>query len=54
MKKMEEAGIRIIMPTDEQLAKIAAKVRKNTWPIMESIIGKEIMDKVLTELAALQ
>jgi len=54
MKKMEEAGIKIIMPTDEQLAKIAAKVRKNTWPIMESIIGKEIMSKVLTELAALQ
>jgi len=54
MAEMEKAGIKIVKPTDEQLAKIAAKIRKNTWPIMESVVGKEIMDKVLAGLAALR
>ena len=54
MAEMEKAGIKIVKPTDEQLAKIAAKVRKNTWPIMEGVVGKEIMDKVLAGLAALR
>jgi len=51
---MEKAGIKIVVPTDEQLEKIASKIRKNTWPIMEEVIGKEIMDKVLAELSALK
>jgi TRAP-type C4-dicarboxylate transport system substrate-binding protein len=54
MEEMEKAGIKIVVPTDEQLEKIATKIRKNTWPLMEDVIGKEIMDKVLTELAALK
>jgi len=54
MEEMEKAGIKIVVPTDEQLEKIASKIRKNTWPIMEEVIGKEIMDKVLAELSTLK
>ncbi|WP_286846919.1 MULTISPECIES: TRAP transporter substrate-binding protein DctP [Aminobacterium] len=50
MGKMSEAGIKVIIPTDEQLKKIATKVRKNTWPIMENVVGKEVMDKALSGL----
>ena len=38
------AGIKVIMPTDEQLAVIAKKVRQNVWPAMDKVIGKDIMD----------
>lgn len=41
---LAEAGIKVIMPTDEQLAVIAKKVRENVWPAMDKVIGKEIMD----------
>lgn len=50
MKKMSDAGIKIILPADEQLKKIATKVRENTWPIMENVVGKEVMNKVLSGL----
>lgn len=39
-----------ILPADEQLKKIATKVRENTWPIMENVVGKEVMNKVLSGL----
>ncbi len=41
---MEGQGIKIIMPTDDQLKIIADKVRLNVWPDMDKVIGKEIMD----------
>lgn len=41
---LEEAGIKVVTPTDEQLAVIAKKVRENVWPAMDKVIGKDIMD----------
>ncbi len=52
MEEMEKAGIKVVVPSDEQFKKIATKIRENTWPLMEDVIGKEIMDKVLFELSA--
>jgi TRAP-type C4-dicarboxylate transport system substrate-binding protein len=54
MEKMKEAGIQVIVPNDEQLQKIATKIRKNTWPIMENIVGKEVMNKVLSGLGVIK
>ena len=43
MAEMEAAGITVIVPTDEQLASVAAVVRQEVWPVMENVIGPEIM-----------
>jgi TRAP-type C4-dicarboxylate transport system substrate-binding protein len=41
---LAEAGIKVIVPTDEQLQKLAKKVRATVWPAMDKVIGKEVMD----------
>ena len=46
MKMMSDAGIKVIVPTDEQLAKISTMARQQVWPVMDDIIGKEIMDEM--------
>lgn len=43
MAEMEAAGITVIRPTDEQLANVASVVRQEAWPVMEDVIGTEIM-----------
>ncbi|MDD3473634.1 MAG: TRAP transporter substrate-binding protein DctP [Syntrophaceae bacterium] len=50
MEEMEKAGVKVVVLSDEQLGKIASKIRKNVWPIMEDIITKENMDTLLTGL----
>ncbi len=44
MEKMKQEGIKIVMPTNEQLQKIATLARTKVWPVMDDVIGKEIMD----------
>ncbi len=44
MEKMKEEGIEVLVPDEEQLKKIADKVRGEVWPLMDDVIGKEIMD----------
>jgi len=46
MNMMSEAGIKVIVPTDEQLEKISTMARQQVWPVMDDIIGKEIMDEM--------
>lgn len=46
MKLMADAGIQVVVPTDEQLAIIATMARKQVWPAMDNIIGKKIMDEM--------
>ncbi|MEM6462013.1 MAG: TRAP transporter substrate-binding protein DctP [Pseudomonadota bacterium] len=44
MDLMSEAGITVIVPTDEQLETIATLARQQVWPVMDDVIGKDIMD----------
>ncbi|RXV59454.1 C4-dicarboxylate ABC transporter substrate-binding protein [Roseovarius sp. A46] len=44
--KAQEAGMEYVVPTDEQLAEMAKKVRAEVWPLMEERIGSEIMDTI--------
>lgn len=46
MEMMKGAGIKVIIPTDEQLSKITKIVRTKVWPVMDPIIGKKIMTEV--------
>jgi len=52
MDLMSEAGIKVIVPTDEQLARIATVAREQVWPVMDEVIGKDLMD-IMREKAGL-
>jgi hypothetical protein len=41
---MENAGIKVVVPSDEELATLANTVRSKVWPEMDKVIGKEVMD----------
>ncbi len=42
----QESGMEYILPSDEQLAALAEKVRSVVWPQMDAEIGAEIMDMI--------
>lgn len=44
MDLMSEAGIKVIVPSDEQLADIAKLAREQVWPVMDDVIGSDLMD----------
>ena len=44
-QKMRDYGMKVIMPTDEQLKGFAHKIRTEVWPEMESLVGKAIVDR---------
>lgn len=46
MKMMSDAGIKVIVPTDEQLIKISTMAREQVWTVMDKVIGKKIMDQM--------
>jgi len=48
--EMEDFGLEIIMLTNAELAKCAGKVREETWPVMEAIVGRAIMDEIYSAL----
>lgn len=50
MQKMADAGVKIYVPTDDQYAKLAAKIRAKTWPKLEGIVGKATIDNLLAVL----
>ena len=52
MKKLADAGVKIYIPTDAQYEKIAAKIRRNTWPKLEKIVGKATIDNLLSVMNA--
>ena len=43
-EQLAASGIKVVQPTQAQLAALAKKVRENVWPAMDKVIGKEIMD----------
>lgn len=47
---LEESGTTIIEFSDEQISEIADTVRKEVWPELEDVFGKELFDKVKSEI----
>ena len=43
-QKMAARGLKIVMPSEAELEKIAAAVRADVWPELDKIVGKAIMD----------
>ena len=46
IEMMKGAGIKVIIPTDEQLVNLSKVIRAKVWPVMDPIIGKKIMGEV--------
>lgn len=44
-QKMKDYGMKVIIPTDEQLKGFATKVRTEVWPKLEDLMGKKLIDK---------
>ncbi len=45
-KKLEEAGVKILPISGEEMEKIAAHIRATTWPKLEKTYGKETIEKI--------
>jgi len=43
-KQMEDFGLKIIIPTDEELKTFAAAVRKDVWTQLDGYMGKALVD----------
>ena len=43
-KEMEEFGLKIIIPTDEELKSFADAIRKDVWPELDQYMGKALVD----------
>ncbi|MCG6930212.1 MAG: TRAP transporter substrate-binding protein DctP [Desulfofustis sp.] len=44
-QKMADYGMKVLIPTDEQLKGFAEKVRTEVWPKLEELIGKRLVDQ---------
>ncbi len=50
MKKMEEAGLKVIRPSADQAKTLSDYIHKNIWPKLYELYGKEIFDGLLKDL----
>jgi len=48
--KMEDAGIKIIRFTDEQLSEFAKVNREKVWPIIKDDFGQELFDQITSSI----
>jgi TRAP-type C4-dicarboxylate transport system substrate-binding protein len=46
-QRLIDAGKEVILLTDEELEKIAKKVRENVWPKVKEDLGPELVDEIL-------
>ncbi len=44
-KKLKDYGLKVLIPTDEELKAFAAAIRKDVWPEMEKLMGKTLVDR---------
>jgi TRAP-type C4-dicarboxylate transport system substrate-binding protein len=50
LKKLEEFGVKILPVTDEERSAIAKEIRAKTWPKLEERLGKDTLQKVVSDL----
>ena len=47
---LEEYGVQVYVPSDEDLAKAAEAVRAATWPKMRELHGDEVIDSIVNAI----
>lgn len=50
MKRLEDYGIKVITFSDDELQKMADKVRKEAWPTLRKDVGPELFDEITKNL----
>ena len=50
LKAMEDYGITVVIPTQDQRDKMAAYMRANGWPKLYDLFGKELLDKLISDV----
>ena len=48
--RLSEKGIKVVKLSDKEIAGLAAHVRKTVWPALEKKLGKDILDKIKSDL----
>ena len=48
--KLADAGIEVIALSDTERGTIAAAVQKNTWPLLEEKLGKDLLDELKADI----
>jgi len=43
-QKMKEFGLKILMPTDQELKAFAKAIREDVWPKLDAYMGKTLVD----------
>ncbi|MEG6521025.1 TRAP transporter substrate-binding protein DctP [Desulfotomaculum sp. 1211_IL3151] len=49
MAEMEKVGIEVVRLSDEEIHTLAEHTRKTTWPKLEKLLGKEIVDGLMAQ-----
>jgi len=50
LDKLKQDGVEILPISQEEVSKIAGKIREVTWPVMEERLGKELLTKLKDSL----
>ncbi len=50
LKRLPEVGIEVVPLSDAQIAGLADHVRDTVWPALEKKLGKELLDKIKSDL----
>jgi TRAP-type C4-dicarboxylate transport system substrate-binding protein len=49
-QKLREFGLKVLMPTDQELKNFAKAIREEVWPKMEPLMGKALVDRCREEV----
>jgi TRAP-type C4-dicarboxylate transport system substrate-binding protein len=49
-QKLREFGLKVLMPTDQELKNFAKAIREDVWPKMEPLMGKALVDRCREEV----
>ena len=50
VERLLEKGIQVVALSDEEIAGLAAHVRDTVWPALEEKLGKELLDRIKSDL----
>ena len=49
-QKLKDFGLKVLVPTDQELKAFAKAIRQDVWPKMEPLMGKSLVDRCRKEV----
>ena len=50
LKRLPDVGIEVVAVSNEEIAGLARHVRDNVWPALEQRLGKDLLDRIKSDL----